>query len=89
MTSIRISELYRAESTKPPGWLSDVLLSGTLRGHRLEISTMKWNLLCIRHRQFGDVFKTIAAPIAKILGVEGCGGCKKRGKAMNGGGKLV
>lgn len=89
MTTIRMSEIYKAEPTKPKGWLEDVLMSGTRRGHRLEISTLKWNMLCLRHGQYGDAFKTIATPMAKILGIEGCGGCKKRGKAMNGGGKLV
>lgn len=89
MTSILISTIRKAAESKPDAWLADVLLSGVTRGNRLEISTFKWNLLCLRHRQYGDAFKTIANPVANMLGLKPCAGCKKRGKAMNGGGKLV
>lgn len=37
-------------------------------------------------RGLGDVVERLARPVAKVLGLEGCGGCKKRQETLN---KLV
>ena len=88
--TIPLAKLIAVAASKPPGWLDKALLAGWLRGEHLHVSALAWAKLGAATGQWGDVVGTVAKPIAKALGMKpGCGGCAKRGKALNRGGELI
>lgn len=90
LTTLKLADIEAAAASKGRAWRDEVFAAGTVRGLRLEISVFAWNAICLRHGQFGDAFATVAQPLAEALGLDpNCGGCNKRGQALNGGSPLI
>ena len=88
--TIPIPKIIAAMDTKPDGWYSEVMRAGTVVGDTLHISSFNWLRLTARYKQTGDAVAVFARPVAKLIGKNpDCGGCAKRGKALNHGGDLV
>jgi hypothetical protein len=87
---ILIADLHAAAPTKPLGYLDAVIEAGQIEGDDLLITRRSYLALCARYRQAGDAVAVAAQPVAKALGISpGCGGCSRRGKALNRGATLI
>ena len=88
--TIPLQVLIDAMATKPDGWYAQAIASGTVANGHLHISRAAWARVGAATGQWGDVVAIAAKPIASALHLRpDCGGCEKRGKRLNRGGKLV
>lgn len=95
---ILISSIKSKASSRPEGYIEDVLSQGVVEGDFLIIDPPKYKLLLDKYantyatssiKGAGDVVYKVAQPIAKVLdkalgtNIAGCGGCKKRREWLN------
>ena len=83
--TIPLQTLIDAMPSKPDGWYASVTSAGKVHQDILHIDALTWARLSAYQGQWGDVVSTVT----KAVGINPCGGCKRRGKAMNRGGTLV
>lgn len=82
---IPLNHLAERAKERPEGYLADVMEKGTVNGEFLELPDEAYRQLCYKYepRGAGDVIARILHPLAKVVGLENCGGCKDRQDALN------
>lgn len=90
--SIRLkrSSIEEAAKSKPPGYLADVLASGTIDGDWIELTPEQYDRIKATYTKgLGDVVKMFAAPVAAVIDsvfgteLKECGACENRRIALN------
>jgi hypothetical protein len=82
---IPLNHLAERAKEMPDGYLADVMEQGKVNGDALEITEEAYERLAYKYtpRGAGDVLAHMLHPLAKVLGLTDCGGCKDRQEALN------
>lgn len=82
---LKLSDL-RAAGRKHPEFWREATILGTIEGDELRISVADFDRLNEQYFPggLGNLVHWMAAPVAKVLGIEDCGGCAARRLRWNG-----
>lgn len=80
---IPLSHIRERAAQRPQGYYEEVVSKGVIDGDVLEIPDEEAAQLYRKYRGIGDIVAAFAKPVAQLVGLENCGGCKDRQEALN------